>query len=74
MSRNKQSLEFDKQVVMIDAESYTSIHYDLDDLTRLLEDVISDLYNVKGGQQLRHSYMLYRDRINGIKEKLKKEK
>lgn len=74
MSNGKQSLELDKQVVMIDAKAYTSIHYDLDDLTRLLEDVISDLYNVKGGQQLRHSYMLYRDRINGIKEKLKKEK
>lgn len=74
MSNSKQSLEFDKQVVMIDAEAYTSIHYDLDDLTNLLEDIISDLYNVKGGQQIRHSYMLYRDRVNGIKEKLKIEK
>ena len=74
MSNDKQSIKFDKEVVMIDAEAYTSIHYSLDDLTKLLEDVISDLYNVKGGQQLRHSYMLYRDRVNEIREKLKKEK
>ncbi len=64
----------DKNIVIIDAEAFTSIHYDLADLTQLLEDVIMDLANAKGCQQLRHSYILYRDRVDAIKDKLKKGK
>jgi hypothetical protein len=71
---NKQSSVMDKNIVIIDAEAFTSIQYDLADLTKLLEDVIMDLANAKGCQQLRHSYILYRDRVEQIKNNLKKEK
>ena len=74
MSNNKQSMTMDKNVVIIDADAYTSIHYDLTDLTKLFEDVIMDLHNAKGGQQLRHSFILYRDRVDAIKDKLTKGK
>lgn len=41
----------------------------LDDLSKLLDDRISDLYQVKGGMQSRHSYMFYRDKVwNAITE------
>ena len=74
MSNNEQSMKMDKNIVIIDADAYTSIHYDLSDLTKLFEDVIMDLRNAKGGQQLRHSFILYRDRVDAIKDKLIKGK
>jgi hypothetical protein len=74
MSNDKQSSVMDKNIVIMDAEVFTSVQYDLADLTQLLEDVIMDLHNAKGGQQLRHSYILYRDRVDAIKNKLKKGK
>ena len=41
----------------------------LDDLSKLLDDRISDLYQVKGGMQSRHAYMFYRDKVwNAISE------
>ena len=64
----------DKNIVIMDAEVLKSIQYDLTDLAKLLEDVIMDLSNAKGGQQLRHSYILYRDRVDAIKDKLNKAK
>lgn len=73
MDNNKQNI-MDKNVVIIDAGVYTNIHYDLQDLTKLFEDVIIDLHNAKGGQQLRHSFILYRDRVDAIKDKLTKGK
>ena len=65
-------MNLDKQIVIIDAEAYTNLQHDLNDLAKLLEDVISDCYNVKGAQQVRHSYILYRDRVDTIKNNLKK--
>lgn len=35
----------------------------LDDLSKLLDDRIEDLYQVKGGMQSRHAYMFYRDKV-----------
>ena len=74
MSNNKQSSVMDKNIVIMDAEVLTSVQYDLSDLAKLLEDVIMDLHNAKGGQQLRHSFILYRDRVDAIKDKLNKGK
>ena len=74
MSNNKQSSVMNKNIVIMDAEVLTSVQYDLIDLAKLFEDVIMDLANAKGGQQLRHSYILYRDRVDAIKDKLKKGK
>jgi hypothetical protein len=37
-----------------------------------MDDLISDLHNVKGGQQARHSYMFYRESMWKIKADLKK--
>ena len=64
----------DKNIVIMDSEVLTSVQYDLSDLAKLFEDVIMDLHNAQGGQQLRHSYILYRDRIDAIKDKLNKGK
>jgi len=32
----------------------------LEDLSKMFDDRVSDLYQVKGGQQARHAYMFYR--------------
>lgn len=74
MSNNKQSITMDKNIVIMDADILKSVQYDLIDLAKLLEDVIMDLSKAQGGQQLRHSYILYRDRIDAIKDKLNKGK
>jgi hypothetical protein len=49
-----------------------NVFEDLDFLSRLMDDMVSDLHNVKGGQQARHSYMLYREYMWKIKAVLKK--
>jgi hypothetical protein len=49
-----------------------NVFEDLDFLSRLMDDMVSDLHNVKGGQQARHSYMLYREYMWKIKAELKK--
>lgn len=72
MSNDKQSSSvMNKNIVIVDAEVLTSVQYDLNDLAKLFEDVIMDLHNVKGCQQLRHSFILYRDMVDAIKDKLK---
>jgi hypothetical protein len=45
---------------------------DLEHLSGLMNDLIVDMHNVKGGQQARHSYMLYRKYIWDIQAELKK--
>ncbi len=49
-----------------------NVFEDLDFLSRLMDDMVSDMHNVKGGQQVRHSYMLYREYMWKIKAELKK--
>ena len=49
--------------VSIDAKKLDSALEILDDLSKLLDDRISDLYQIKGGMQSRHAYMFYRDKV-----------
>ena len=58
--------------VSINEENLELVFEDLDFLSRLMDDMVSDMHNVKGGQQARHSYMLYREYMWKIKAELKK--
>ncbi len=60
------------KTVILNEENLNNVFEDLDFLSRLMDDMVSDLHNVKGGQQARHSYMLYRDYMWKIKAELKK--
>ena len=60
-----------KTVTMNEGTLY-NVFEDLEFLSRLMDDMISDLHNVKGGQQARHSYMLYRGYMWKLKADLKK--
>jgi hypothetical protein len=53
-------------------DTLDNVFEDLDFLSRLMDDMISDMHNVKGGQQVRHSYMLYREYMWKMKAELKK--
>lgn len=55
----------------IKAQAYKDAMEDLEHLSRLMDDMISDMHNVKGGQQVRHCYMLYRDRIYDVQRTLR---
>jgi hypothetical protein len=46
----------------------------LDDLSKLLDDRVEDLYQVKGGMQARHAYMFYREKVWEVIDKLKSVK
>ena len=59
------------KTVNVIKENLDIVFEDLDFLSRLMDDMVSDMYNVKGGQQARHSYMLYREYIWRIKAELK---
>jgi hypothetical protein len=61
----------DKQIVILDADTFKNVIDDLDHLSKLMDDLIVDMHNVKGGQTARHSYMLYRKYIWDIKDELK---
>lgn len=52
------------------AEAYET----LDDLSKFLDDRVSDLHNVKGGMQARHCYIFYRSQVWDAMSKLKKSK
>ena len=60
-----------KQIVILDANTFKNVIDDLDHLSKLMDDMIVDMHNVKGGQQVRHSYMLYRKYLWDIKAELK---
>ena len=60
-----------KTVTMNEGALY-NVFEDLEFLSRLMDDMVSDLHNVKGGQQARHSYMLYREYMWKLKADLKK--
>jgi hypothetical protein len=55
--------ETNKTGVIVDAKKLDNALEILDDLSKLLDDRISDLYQVKGGMQSRHTYMFYRDKV-----------
>jgi hypothetical protein len=46
----------------------------LDNLSKLLDDRVEDLYQVKGGMQSRHAYMFYREKVWDAIEKLQNVK
>lgn len=60
------------KTVSINEENLELVFDDLDMLSRLMDDMVSDMYNVKGGQQVRHSYMLYREYMWRMKSNLRK--
>ena len=59
------------KIVNVIKENLDVVFEDLDVLSKLMDDMVSDMYNVKGGQQARHSYMLYREYVWRIKAELK---
>jgi hypothetical protein len=59
------------KTVNMDENTLNNVFEDLNFLSRLMDDMVSDLHNVKGGQQTRHSYMLYREYVWRIKAELK---
>ena len=60
------------KTVNMSEDALGNVFEDLNFLSRLMDDMVSDLHNVKGGQQARHSYMLYREYMWKIKAELKK--
>jgi hypothetical protein len=60
------------KTVNMSEDTLKNVFEDLDFLSRLMDDMISDMHNVKGGQQVRHSYMLYREYMWKMKAELKK--
>lgn len=46
----------------------------LDDLSKFLDERVSDLYQVQGGMQARHCYIFYRSQVWDAVSKLKKSK
>ena len=60
------------KTVNMSEDALDNVFEDLDFLSRLMDDMISDMHNVKGGQQVRHSYMLYREYMWKMKAELKK--
>jgi hypothetical protein len=60
------------KTISINEENLELVFEDLDFLSRLMDDMISDMHNVKGGQQTRHSYMLYREYMWRMKSNLRK--
>ena len=59
------------KIVNVIKQNLDIVFEDLDVLSKLMDDLIVDLHNVKGGQQARHSYMLYREYVWRIKAELK---
>jgi hypothetical protein len=60
------------KTVNMSEDTLKNVFEDLDFLSRLMDDMISDMHNVKGGQQVRHSYMLYREYMWRMKSNLRK--
>jgi hypothetical protein len=55
----------DQKVVMVDYSKLNNALEILDELSKLFDDRVSDLYQVKGGMEARHAFMFYRDRVWG---------
>jgi len=63
-----------KKVVVLNTNTFNDVIEDLDFLQKLLDDMIVDLHQVKGGAQPRHAFMLYRQSIWDVLAKLKQAK
>jgi len=67
-------MENKKNVVVLNTTTFNDVIEDLDFLNKLLDDMIVDLHQVKGGVQPRHAFMLYRQSIWDVLAKLKQAK
>lgn len=56
-------LKIKNMKVNLDAKKLDIVLTELDDLSKLLDDRIQDLYQIKGATQSRHVYMFYRDKV-----------
>ncbi len=63
-----------KTGVIVDAKKLDNALEILDDLSKLFDDRVSDLYQVKGGMQSRHAFMFYRDKVWSAMRELKQGK
>ena len=54
-----------KTGVIVDTKKLNNALEILDELSKLFDDRVSDLYQVKGGMEARHAFMFYRDRVWG---------
>jgi hypothetical protein len=68
----KNKMNNNMKTVNMSKDTLDNVFEDLEFLSRLMDDMISDMHNVKGGQQVRHSYMLYREYMWKMKAELKK--
>jgi hypothetical protein len=62
----------EKTGVILNAKRLDEAFEILDDLTKLMDDRISDLYQIKGAMQARHAYIYYRSLVWKAVEELKK--
>ena len=62
----------DKNGVILNAKRLDEAFEILDDLTKLMDDRVSDLYQIKGAMQARHAYIYYRSLVWKAVEELKK--
>jgi len=63
-----------KTGVIVDAKKLDNALEILDDLSKLFDDRVSDLYQVKGGMQSRHAFMFYREQVWNAMRELKQSK
>jgi hypothetical protein len=64
----------DKTGIILDANKLENVLDILDDLAKLLDDRVSDLYQIKGGMQSRHAYIFYREKVWNAMRELKEAK
>ncbi len=62
----------DKTGVILNAKRLDEAFEILDDLAKLMDDRVSDLYQIKGAMQARHAYIYYRSLVWKAVEELKK--
>ena len=49
--------------IIIDANKLDNALELLDDLAKMMDDIIVELHKVQGGQQARHAYIFYREKV-----------
>ena len=55
--------------IIIDANKLDNALELLDDLAKMMDDIIVELHKVQGGQQARHAYIFYREKVwNAMRE------
>ncbi len=62
----------EKTGVILNAKRLDEAFEILDDLAKLMDDRVSDLYQIKGAMQARHAYIYYRSLVWKAVEELKK--